>query len=144
VHVHEPGRYDDEPALGNALLLLAGEDDQARPADKVGQLVGRVPVRARPGSSVEEDRQRPKLIVSGRLGEVLPAHRADEVRGLGRGTRLRFVDPEDVKHPCSQPRPQAARASRDARPCLQTRDFGNRAEFTHPTRTTGAPSSIAR
>jgi len=54
VHVHEPGRYDDEPALGNALLLLAAEDDEARPADKVEELLGRVPVRARPGSGVEE------------------------------------------------------------------------------------------
>jgi len=70
VHVHEPGRYDDEPALGNALLLPAGEDDEARPADKGEERVGPVPVRTRQGSSVEEDRQRRKRIVSGRLGKV--------------------------------------------------------------------------
>jgi len=129
VHPHAPGWYDDEPALGNALLLPAGEGDQARAADK-SRGTGRMGACA--GAPGIQHRRRPPETQGHRLWP--PRRTSASVPGRS-SSRARAGDRPSISSirktpstPPANPGPQAARALRDARTCLQIRDFGTRTE----------------
>jgi hypothetical protein len=123
------------PPSGTRCSSPPGKATKPEPPTKAEEPVGWVPVRARPGSSIEEDRQRRKVIVSGRLGELLHPYPADQVRGLGRGTGLRFhrsgrrqarLQPTPGPRqpaPCGMPEPACKSVISEPEPRL-----------THPTR----------